>query len=586
VNFDIVADYFEQIEGVSSRLEITRILADLLRSATPEEASILCNFSQGQLNPPHIGSQFNLAEKSVIKAVALLTGTSVHGIEQQVKKVGDIGLVVASYQTRANAYTARYSVVQRTVQQVYDALQELEVVSGAGSQEKKQDILVNILASVSPLSGKYIVRIILDTLRLGFSDMTLIDALSWMYAGDKSLRTVIEHAYNICADLGFIALLLKQKGIEALERMHIQVGIPIRPASAERLPSAAAIINKLGESVAQPKLDGFRVQIHLDKRDQKAEIHFFSRSLQDISYMFPDLKDAIISLPATTCIIEGEVICYDADSGTFLPFQETAKRKRKHDIEQIARDLPLKLFIFDLLYQDGTSFLSRTHAQRRSALKKLCASHESSVLQVIDQITVSTTKELNDYFLEMVAAGLEGVMVKRSDAPYQAGKRNFNWIKYKRQESGSLEDTIDCVIMGYYAGSGKRASFGIGAFLVGIFNPERDVFETIAKIGTGLKDAGWRDLKKQCDMLVTERKPRNSVCSKNLTPDVWVYPEIVCCVRADEITLSPVHTAGKTEHKLGYALRFPRIMGYREDKSAQEATTVEEIDRLYEDQFK
>ena len=176
-------------------------------------------------------------------------------------------------------------------------------------------------------------------------------------------------------------------------------------------------------------------------------------------------------------------------------------------------------------------------------------------------------------------------MVKKPDAIYQPGKRNFNWIKFKRQEEGRLEDTIDCVILGYYAGAGKRAAFGIGSFLVGIYNKKEDCFETIAKIGTGLKDEGWKELKKKCDEIKVSAKPKNIVCAKELYPDVWVHPEIVCLIRADEITLSPLHTAGKTKEHLGYALRFPRFMGYRSDKGPEESTTIKEIKRLYEDQF-
>ena len=140
--------------------------------------------------------------------------------------------------------------------------------------------------------------------------------------------------------------------------------------------------------------------------------------------------------------------------------------------------------------------------------------------------------------------------------------------------------------MGYYLGKGKRAQFGIGAFLVGVYNKKEDIFQTIAKVGTGLKDADWKELKKNCDQFAVKNKPKNVVCDKNLYPDVWVSPEIVCLIRADEITLSPVHSAGKTEKELGFALRFPRFMGYREDKSPDEATTVKEIKSMFKQQYR
>ncbi|MCX5925050.1 MAG: ATP-dependent DNA ligase [Candidatus Dependentiae bacterium] len=602
MEFDNVASCFERVEQVSSRLEITRLLAELLHEVTPQEASIVCNFSLGQLNPPYKGTHFNLAIKNVIKATALALGIPQKEVEEQVKKAGDVGLVIAT----GNWYTdtivgdvvcdiqsdflgleepLRIQEEPLSIQQVYDALRSIEQTSGTGSQEEKITQLVALIKRVSPESAKYIVRIILDTLRLGFSDMTLIDALSWMYVGDKSVRKSIEDAYNVCADLGFIAALLKQEGIKALEDMVIRMGIPIRPASAERLPTANAIIEKIGVAVAQPKLDGFRVQIHVNKAGATPEIHFFSRNLQDISYMFPDLIPALLELPVTDIIIEGEVICFDQHTGNFLPFQETAKRKRKHDIEQAIIEFPLKVFIFDLLYLNGQSQLAKTHMQRRNQLLELLQQYKNDSVLIVDEVAVHTGKELEDYFLESVSQGLEGIVVKRPDAIYQPGKRNFNWIKLKRQEAGHLEDTIDCVVLGYYAGSGKRAHFGIGAFLVGVFNPQLDSFQTVAKVGTGLTDSEWRALKIECDKRAVADQPRNIICFKDLAPDVWVWPEIICLVRADELTMSPVHTAGKTDSSLGYALRFPRIMGYREDKGAKEATTADEIKRLYQDQF-
>ena len=285
-------------------------------------------------------------------------------------------------------------------------------------------------------------------------------------------------------------------------------------------------------------------------------------------------------------ICEGEAIVYDAHTDTFLPFQETVKRKRKHGIEQAAEEFPLRVFIFDILYLNGKDFLNETHEERRNQLLALFKNFPSQAIQIIGEKQVATAKELEDYFAANIAAGLEGLVVKRADAIYQPGKRNFNWIKLKRQEEGHLEDTVDCVILGYYAGEGKRANFGIGAFLVGLYHPQQDRFETVAKIGTGLSDEQWIELKKKCDAIAVQEKPKNVLVGKELAPHVWVDLSMVCIIRADEITISPVHTAGKTEHKLGYALRFPRFMGYRIDKSADEATTIHEIERMYQDQFR
>jgi len=577
VKFSVVAETFALIEPESSRLEMTRMLAELLGKATPSEAGIICYLSLGQLNAQYIGTQFNIAEKNAIKAVAELLHQDVAEITREVKKIGDVGTVVSE-----GSWHVREDL---TIHQVHAALEKIAAISGEGSHEKKISALVALLEDVDQISAKYIVRIVLDKLRLGFSDMTIVDALSWMEVGDKSLRSSIENAYNICADIGLIAQTLKADGIEAIEKMHIHVGVPIRSAAAERLPTAKAIIEKMGHCIAQPKIDGFRLQIHMDKTKKPTFLKFFSRNLQNMSNMFPDLAQAFETLDVETIICEGEAIAYDPDSQSFLPFQETVRRKRKHGVTQAAEELPLQTFLFDLLYLNGKDMMKEPYETRRDALLKIVKHGASDRIHVIEEKHMETVKDLEDYFNENISSGLEGVVVKRPYSQYTPGKRNFNWIKLKRQEEGHLEDTIDCVILGYYAGSGKRAHFGVGAFLVGVYNKAEDRFETIAKIGTGMKDADWIDLKKRCEAIKVKEKPKNVVCPKELYPDVWVMPKIVCLVRADEITLSPTHTAAKTEKNLGYALRFPRFMGYRPDKSAFEATTVDEIKHLFKDQL-
>ena len=399
--------------------------------------------------------------------------------------------------------------------------------------------------------------------------MTLLDAYSWMTRGDKTLRPALEHAYNVSADIGRVVFLLKREGADALSHATIVPGVPVRPAAAERLADAHAVVDKLGPCVAQPKLDGFRVQIHVwtdDNNDR--QVRFFSRNLHDMSDMFPDLTALVKDLPAVSIVMEGEAIVHHPETGQFLPFQETVKRKRKHGVDNAAAELPLTLYLFDLLFINGHSLLATGHQSRRHQMEKLCGSIPAdSKLQVIEERHTATGDELAVYFDEAMSHGLEGLVIKKPHAHYQPGKRNFNWIKLKRQERGQLADTIDCVILGYYKGAGKRAAFGIGALLVGVYNPINDKFETIAKIGTGLTDEQWRAQKKACDAIMVAEKPHDIICAAGLTPDVWVSPQLVCMIRADDISRSPIHTAGKTEKENGFALRFPRIMGQRPDKS-------------------
>jgi len=576
--FHQVAKQFDEIEKTSGRLKMTHLLADLFKEANPEEAAIISYLSMGRLRAVYKGTQFNFAEKNLYNILSDLLDIPLDQIIKDSKKIGDLG----TYAQENIAWSVKDPL---SLEEVYQSLNEFESIGGIGSVEKKSEHLKRLLQKVDSLSAKYIIRIILDKLRLGFSDMTIIDALSWMEVGDKSLRKVIENAYNICADIGLIARILKEQGIDALKKMKINIHVPIRLAAAERLASPKAIIEKIGPCVVQPKLDGFRLQIHIDNTGKEKKVTFYSRNLLNMSYMFPDLIEALKDIPVDQMICEGEAIVYDRHTGSFVPFQETVKRKRKHGIEQAISDFPLQVYLFDLLYLNGKDLLNETHEERRKKLIDICEGAENNIVHVIEEEYVKTPQELEEYFRKTVHLGLEGVVAKRPNALYQPGKRNFNWIKLKRHEEGQLEDTIDCVVLGYYAGAGKRAQFGIGAFLVGVLNTKADTFESIAKIGTGLSDEGWRELKANCDIHAVPEQPKNVVCAKELVPDIWTAPEIVCAVRADEITLSPLHSAGKTKSNLGYALRFPRFIGYRPDKSPEQATTVDEIRQLYSIQF-
>lgn len=581
--FDVVARACARIEQESSRTVITDILADLFKQTDADEAHFLAYFCLGQLYPAHENKNLNLATKSVVKAMAAMLGRDGKGVAAEVKELGDVGLFIkqALLEQRGRITDEPTEV---TVMQVCDGLHRILETTGAGSQEAKEELLIALLHKSSAEAACYIVRSVVGKLRLGFSDMTLLDAYSWMARGDKTLRPALEHVYNVSADIGRVIHMLKEQGADALDHATIVPGVPVRPAAAERLADAHAVVEKLGDCVAQPKLDGFRVQIHVwtDDNDQR-QVRFFSRNLHDMSEMFPDLTALVKDLPAASVVMEGEAIVHHPDTGQFLPFQETVKRKRKHGVDDAAEQLPLTLYLFDVLFLNGHSLLATGHDSRRRQMQELCAGvPEESKLLVIEERQISTGDELAVYFDEAMSHGLEGLVIKKPHAHYQPGKRNFNWIKLKRQERGELADTIDCVILGYYKGAGKRAGFGIGALLAGVYNPKTDKFETLAKIGTGLTDDQWREQKKACDAILVREQPHNVVCAAGLVPDVWVDPQLVCMIRADDISRSPIHTAGKTDQQNGFALRFPRLMGQRPDKEATQTNTPEEIGHLYE----
>jgi len=574
--FYTVASYFDRLRQVSSRKEMIVYLAELFDHATADEAAQIAYLVLGELRPPYEGTRFNLAEKSLIPIAAKVLQEPIADVKYKMVQAGDIGDILV-----AGKWT---STVKLTVGEMHELLSDIEKLHGSGSQDTRMRALEHLLSNVTPLEAALVVRIINGSLRLGFSDMTIIDAISWMLSGTTKDHDIIERAYNVCADIGRIVMYAKHGGIEKVQDVHITPGIPIRPAAAERLSTAEDIMKKLGTCIAQPKLDGFRVQVHVIV-EQGVTLKFFSRNLQRMDNMFPEFVAAFQDWQGESCIIEGEAIAYDEETGQLLPFQETVKRRRKHEVSVSARAYPLRLVLFDVLYAHNKETLTLPHHARYTLLCHIVSLVKSVAVSVIEERIIKTAHELQSYFTQAVSYGLEGLVVKRDDAPYQAGKRNFNWIKIKRQSIGHLEDTIDAVIIGYYAGRGKRARFGIGAFLVAVYNAKLDTFETIAKIGTGLSDIEWQQLKKKCDERVVHKKPINAVVARELEPDVWVAPEYVVEVAADEITLSPLHSAGVTSQQAtGFALRFPRMVNFRADKSAVDATTVHEVQELYRHQ--
>ncbi len=591
--FSKLAQYFSRIEATSKRLEITAVLAELLKESSPEEIDKICYLVLGQLAPLYEGVEFNLASKTLIRVMAEAYGAPSAEVEKIVQEKGDLG-DAAEELAKSRAKT---SEVSPSTSEVYRKLREIAETSGPGSQERKVRGMAELFRSLDSLSAKYVARIPVARLRLGFSDKTILDALSVVEAGDKSLRPVLERAYNISADIGRIARLVRTKGVRGLQGIQVEVGVPVRMASAERLPTPVEILEKMGGKLAaEPKYDGFRVQVHLDKSRRFKEedyeqldliggekisgpwVKIFSRNLEDTTSMFPEIVGATQQLSAESAIFEGEAIAYNPETEEFEPFQETAKRKRKYGIREKLTDLPLKVFAFDLLYLNGRDLTREPYEARRRALEKLV--REPDTILVAEERVFTDAGELEKFFLEQVEHGLEGIMAKRLDGVYQAGVRNFNWVKLKRVERGQLEDTIDGVILGYYRGRGKRTQFGIGGFLVGLYDDQTDTFKTISRVGSGLTDEEWRELKRRVDALKVGTKPKNVAVAKEHTPDVWAEPQIVVAIRADEITRSPLHTAG------GLALRFPRLMAFRDDKTPEQATTVAEIRRLFEQQRK
>lgn len=595
MKFSQLAQFFQQIEETASRVEMTKIIAELFSHLTPAEIEKTAYLLQGRVCPLYDKTEFSMAEKMVNKAVISALQLDKDLYEAEYKKIGDVGKVTETFKQQYASFEEK----DMTVIEVYNELLRMAQTGGAGSQEMKLGILSGLIRQLDALSTRYIVRIPTATLRLGFSDMTILDAYSWMMTGDKSLRPALQQAYQVRPDLGLIGRLLKEKGIEEVQKIQPEVFTPIIMMRAERLSSGEEIIEQIGTASVEPKYDGFRLQIHYKRKT--GEVKLYTRGLEDSAETYPDIIEGVkAEIQADEVIFEGEAIGFDPHTKSFLPFQETVQRKRKYGVEEKAKEIPLKLFSFELLYFNGENYIHKPFTERRKKLEEI-VDHNSDVFK--DTILIAQAKLLDDpkkielLFDEEISKGLEGIMAKKLDGTYQPGARGWNWIKFKRSYSSKIEDTIDCLVMGYDLGKGKRAGFGIGAFLVGVYDEKEDKYVTVAKIGTGLSDDEWRTLQAQCENCKTNQPPANYDVDKIMSVDVWVTPAIVVEIKADEITRSPTHTAGrvmkasKSGSSLdvdvpGFALRFPRLVRFRDDKSPQEITTLKEVESMFDKQGK
>jgi DNA ligase-1 len=587
MTFSNLATYFEKLEATSSRLTLIEILSDLFSHTHTDEIRKVTYLLQGRVAPFFAPTEIGMADKMVAQAIAESFGLSKEEVTKDYNKKGDLG-VVAYELAKQKRHTGKQS--ELSVSAVFERLETISQMSGVGSVEKKITALKALLDHMDAVSAKHLVRIPLGNTRLGIGDPTVLDALATTKLGDKTKRKLLEKAYNETSDLGLIATTLWEKGLEGVQKLGVTVGRPIRSELCERLPNPTKVFEKMDVEKkgvhSTPKYDGFRVQIHKNGN----HVSMYSRNLEDMTHMFPELIEGTIKqIKAKTVILDSEALAYQPESEEFLPFQETTKRRRKHNIDEIAKQLPLKAFVFDILYFDGKSLLD-TPLEKRSEILKKAIEGKETLIPAPGKI-LKKPEELQLLLDDSISKGLEGVVVKRVDSPYEAGGRNFNWVKLKRHSSGELNDTIDCVILGYIYGKGKRTDFGAGSLLVGVYDKENDEFVTVTRIGTGLSDDEWREIHKRADKIKIAHKPAR--VNSLIEPSVWIRPEIVIEVLADEITRSPNHTAGMKPkaldplEKAGYALRFPRLIKFRDaDKKAEDATTVKELIKMYSQQGK
>lgn len=575
MKYQILAETYARIERTSSRLEMTELLSELFRKTPRSLIARVVYLTQGKLHPDFEGIEIGVAEKLAVRAVAQATGTPQEVVARQLSREGDLGTVVEkllSHKTHKPTLT---------VDEVYETLDQVARISGAGAQAAKLERLAQLLARATPLEAKYIVRTATGKLRMGVGDMTVLDALAAVFGGGRQARPVLERAYNLTSDLGYVAQIVAEGGLEATRKIRVVVGKPIRPMLAERLSDPEELLRKLGgRCIAEYKYDGERVQIH---KDAKA-VTLYSRRLERITDQYPDVVDLVRrSIRAKDAIVEGEVVAIDAESGDLLPFQELMHRRRKYGIEEAMRQIPTALYLFDALYADGEDLTERPYAQRHAVLERI--TREDDRCRLAAWREVRSVRELEAFFEQAVAEGCEGLVCKAPGGVYQAGARGWLWIKFKREYRSEMTDSVDLVVVGALYGRGRRAGT-YGALLMAAYDPDEDAFPTVCKVGSGFTDQFLAELPKMLAPYIRKEKPPRVV--SRMEPDVWVEPALVFEIVGAEITLSPIHTAGwnAVREGAGLAIRFPRFLRVREDKGPTDATTVRELVEMYRRQLR
>ncbi len=589
LEFRVLAEIFEKLEKTTKRTDMVALLVELFRKTPADVIDKVVYLMQGKLYPDWMGMpELGIGEKLIIRAISMATGFPANDVEKEYKRLGDLGKAAEVLKQRKRqaallAFFGAPAAKLLTVSKVYGTLDKIAKTSGPGSIDLKVKLLGGLLQDATASEAKYIVRIVEGRLRLGVAEATMMDALAVVYGKTKAARTLIERAFNLCSDLGYVARVLAEKGIDALREMKVTVGRPIRPMLAERLSSPREILMKAGGKVlAEYKYDGERAQIH--KKGNR--IWIFSRRLENITHQYPDVQEyAIKHIKASEAIVEGEIVCIDPDTGELRPFQELMRRRRKHDIHTAMKEYPVSVFLFDILYADGEDFTQKPILERRERLKQII--EETDRFRLAEAIVTDDPEDLEKFFLKAIESGCEGIVAKaiHQNAIYQAGARGWLWIKYKRDYKSEMMDTVDLVAVGAFYGRGRRAGT-YGALLMAAYDPEADMFRTVCKVGSGFTD---EDLAKMADMfkpyIIDHKHPR--VDSK-MEPDIWFTPQIVAEIIGAEITLSPIHTCcwGKIKPGAGLAIRFPRFIRWRPDKGPEDATTIHEIMEMYKKQLR
>ena len=554
MKYSELAELYRRLEKTTLKTLKTKFVADFLKKTPDELLEIVPYLILGKVFPDWDERELGVGEKLLIKAVSMATGVPEKEIEDSVRDTGDLGesVALALKKKKQKSFFSQ----PLTIKRVYDTFVKVAEASGEGSQDRKMKYLANLFMDAGPEEGKYIARTVLGTMRTGVAEGILRDAIAEAF---KVKPELVERAYMLTSDFGYVAKVAKLEGNGGLSKVSIQIGKPIRPMLAQNAASVKeALMEMGGEAAFEIKYDGARVQVHRDGD----KVIIYSRRLENVTRSIPEIVEAVkASLKPSKVIVEGELVAV-GEGGRPRPFQYVLRRfRRKYNIEEMIEKIPLELNLFDILYVDGESLIDTEFVERRKRLEESVA--ESEKIKLAEQLVTKKGEEAEKFYKRALELGHEGLMAKRLDSVYEPGNRGKKWLKIK-----PTMENLDLVIIGAEWGEGRRAHL-LGSFLVAAYNPESGEFLPVGKVGSGFTDEDLVEFTKMLKPLIIREEGKF----------VKIEPKVVIEVTYQEIQKSP-------KYRSGFALRFPRYVALREDKSPEEADTIERVAQLYELQEK
>ncbi|MFB6266941.1 MAG: ATP-dependent DNA ligase, partial [Halodesulfurarchaeum sp.] len=516
---------------------------------------------QGNLYAAWKEAELGVSSSLTRTAIAKATGIDEDQIEDWWRETGDLGSAAAKAVEKDQQKTLFSESL--TVERVQETLRELATYEGEGSQQRRIDALAGLISDADPDEARYIVRTALGHLRIGVGEGTIRDAIANAFLGGTERGVeAVERAHQVTTDFEVVARVAAESGIEGLDELDIQLFRPIKVMLAEKAESIEDGVDSVAEQGAavycEYKYDGIRAQIHVDGDD----IVVFTRRLEDVTRQFPDVVEAVERrVDAESAILEGEIVAYEPETQDMVPFQQLSRRvKRKYDIPQMREEIPVVCFLFDALYVNGVSLLETSLRDRLERLDDVLEPEDWAIERAANR-RVEDPEAIRSFYDQAVAAGQEGIMLKNLAATYQPGRR----VGYMMKLKPTLE-TLDLVVVRAKYSEGRRRN-QLGRLYLACRHPESEELLEVGRLSTGFTDEELAEVTNRLEPLIVEQDGR----------EVSFTPEVVLEVEFEEVQESP-------EYGSGYALRFPRFKGFRDDLAVSDVDTVDRVEELYESQ--